>query len=124
MHRTAAPQLRITVVQRKSSSRSLADRSLADRSLPDRLRHERLAGSRDESSPVADLLPWADPYIAALAARLESDERSAALASTGSSVPRNRIVRAEAQPPVFPWTDYEIFRQPSDRSSDEADQDS
>ena len=84
--------------------------------------HDRAAGRQINCS--RQLLPWADPYIAALAARLESDERSAALASTGSSVPRNRIVRAEAQPPVFPWTDYEIFRQPSDRSSDEADQDS
>lgn len=44
---------------------------------------------RDQDSPVADLLPWADPYIAMLAARLEAQGREEARsASQTTCLPR------------------------------------
>jgi hypothetical protein len=55
-----APQIHVTVVQQSAAPKSRAATT-----------------RRDQDSPVADLLPWADPYIAMLAARLEAQGREA-----------------------------------------------
>ncbi|MEQ8788519.1 MAG: hypothetical protein RIC55_19570 [Pirellulaceae bacterium] len=60
-----APQIHVTIVEQPSTPKP---RAAARRDQPTR---------RDQDSPVADLLPWADPYIAMLAARLEAQGREA-----------------------------------------------
>lgn len=59
---TAAPAIHVTLVKHSTPRRQP--------------RHERRS-CEQPPSPVADLLPWADPYIAMLAARLEAQGREA-----------------------------------------------
>ena len=62
-----------------------------------------------------DLPPWADPYIAALAAQLEVEHRRNAPIGGQRSAARRQSACAEAHPPVVPWADEESFPQRADR---------
>lgn len=62
------------------------------------------------SAAPRDLLPWADPYIACLVARLKAEilaERSA-----GRSDAAGDDLRGEAEPPLAPGDDFDPLDRP------------
>lgn len=82
MRRMVAPTVHFTVVKRPVVLRRAGfDRLDANRPHLDCASIDRSGrgfdpvNERREPSPVDDLLPWADPYIAMLAARLEAQGR-------------------------------------------------
>ena len=104
MRRMVAPTVHFTVVKRPvAPRRPLVERRRVehanfDRFSDDRFNAVRLDAARpsrdgcDEQSPVGDLLPWADPYIAMLAARLEAQGR-AEQEEAELDAPRIRLAR-------------------------------
>lgn len=76
------------------------------------LRRRRLENTEDVA---ADLLPWADPYIAMLAAKLR--------ASAPDSIDDAPVEYDEASPPLAePGYDFDIPRQRESWSFDEEDE--
>jgi hypothetical protein len=94
-----APTVHFTVIKRPSPPRRpTADRLRVERYAADRIHADRFHVDSpqqevgQQESPVADLLPWADPYIAMLAARLEAQGRAEQEASA-LPAPRLRLAR-------------------------------